>query len=317
MADQHDRLFKDLLTNRKFALCFLKQYLPMELAELVNWNSVKLNSANVEHVRQQHKTNHKQKETSDLAFHFSFKDGRHGACFVHIEFQTTDDKTIIVRTRHYQTSYLLDFIKRNKKNKKLPLVVSIIYYANKKPFSHSLDIYDHFENSELAREHAFTTQFIDLSKLTDKELLDHGHIAGLECILKYVAEKNVDARLDIISHAIKSYDSFARKTLIRYLAHHSGLENQVLSDKIINNQPTLENDMKSAAQQWIDEGIEKGVLLGEQKGIEKGIKRGVEQGVEKVARNMFSEGDSIEKIARVTGLTNSALRAIQSGKAFH
>ena len=303
MADQHDRLFKDLLNDRKFSVSFLKQYLPMELAALINWGSVKLNSANVEHIRQQHKTNHKQKEASDLAFHFSFKDGRNGACFVHIEFQTTDDITIIVRTRHYQTSYLLDFIKRNKKHTKLPLVVSIIYYANTKPFSHSLDIYEHFENSELAREHAFTTQFIDLSKLTDTELLKHGYIAGLECILKHVAEKNVDARLDIISHAIKSYDSFARKTLIRYLAHYSGLENQVLSDKIINNQPTLENDMKSAAQQWIDEGIEKGVLMGEQKGIE--------QGVHKVARNMLSEGESVEKISRFTGLSMVQLKTIQ------
>ena len=196
-------------------------------------------------------------------------------------------------------------------------MVSIIYYINKKPFSHSLNIYDHFQNAQLARKYAFTTQFIDLSKFTDKELLKHGYIAGLECILKCVAEKNVDARLDIIGHAITSYDSFTRKTLIRYLARHSGLENQVLSDKIINNQPSLENDMKSAAQQWIDEGIEQGVILGKQEGIEKGIKQGVEQGVEKVARNMFSEGDSIEKIARVTGLTNSALRSIQSGKAFH
>ena len=113
-------------------------------------------------------------------------------------------------------------------------------------------------------------------------------------ILKHVAEKDIDARLDIISHAIKSYDSFARKTLIRYLAHHSGLENQVLSDKIINNQPTLENDMKSAAQQWIDEGIE----------------RGVEQGLETVARNMLSEGDPIEKVARVTGLSPMQLKTI-------
>ena len=294
MADQHDRLFKDLLNDRKFAVSFLKQYLPIELGALVNWNSVKLNSANVEHVRQQHKTNHKQKEASDLAFHFSFKDGRNGACFVHIEFQTTDDKTIIVRTRHYQTSYLLDFIKRNKKSKKLPLVVSIIYYANAKPFSHSLDIYDHFENSELAREHAFTTRFIDLSKLTDKELLKHGYIAGLECILKCVAEKNVDAKLEIISHAIKSYDSFARQTLIRYLANHSGMEKQTVSDRMIKTQPTLENDMKTVAQQWIDEGIEKGV----------------EQGLETVARNMLSEGDPIEKVARVTGLSPMQLKTI-------
>ena len=185
----------------------------------------------------------------------------------------------------------INFYSESKAHGRSTTVFLKIYW----PISHSPDIYDHFENSEFAREYAFTTQFIDLSKLTDKELLDHGYIAGLECILKHVAEKNVDARLDIISHAIKSYDSFARKTLIRYLAHHSGLENQVLSDKIINNQPTLENDMKSAAQQWIDEGIEKGV----------------EQGVEKVARNMFSEGESVEKISRFTGLSVVQLKTIQ------
>ena len=52
--------------------------------------------------------------------------------------------------------------------------------------------------------------------------------------------------------------------------------------------------MKSAAQQWIDEGIE----------------RGVEQGLETVARNMLSEGDPIEKVARVTGLSPMQLKTI-------
>ena len=223
MADQHDRLLKDLLANREFSVSFLQQHMPKDLSPLVDWKSVYLDSANVEHTRQQHKDDDKQKELSDLTFTFKFKDGRLGACFVHLELQSSDDMTIVVRTRHYQTSYLLDFIKRNKEVKKLPLLVSIIYYTNKKPFSHSLDIHDYFENVELAKKYAFTTQFVDLSRFTDEEILQHGYIAGLECILKHVAHKNVDAHLQIISHAIKTYDSFARQTLIRYLANHSGM----------------------------------------------------------------------------------------------
>ena len=140
MTNQHDSVFKDLITNRDFAVSFLKQYMPNELIELIDWKSVKLDSANVEHTRQQQKANLKQKEQSDLTFLFKFKDGKNGAVFVHIESQTTDDGSIIIRTRHYQTSYLLDYMKRHKTTKNLPLVVSIIYYANKKPFSHSLDI---------------------------------------------------------------------------------------------------------------------------------------------------------------------------------
>ena len=61
MADQYDRVFKNLITNRDFAVSFLKQYMPVELVSLIDWVSVKLDSANVEHVRQQQKENLKQK----------------------------------------------------------------------------------------------------------------------------------------------------------------------------------------------------------------------------------------------------------------
>ena len=317
MADQHDRLLKDLLTNREFSVSFLRQHMPQDLVPLIDWKYVKLDSANVEHVRQQHKDNDKQKELSDLTFTFKFKDGRLGACFVHIEMQTSDDVTIIVRTRHYQTSYLLDFIKRNKGVKKLPLVVSIIYYANEKPFSHSFDIYDHFENVALAKEFAFTTQFVDLSRFTDEEILQHGYIAGLECILKHVAEKNVDAHLEIISHAIKTYDSFARQTLIRYLANHSGMEKHTLSDTMINNEPELEGDMRTVAQQWIDEGIQKGMVQAKPKYLAQGIEKGIERGIETVAYNMLDEGADIKFVAKTTGLTEAQLKAIKAKKMVH
>jgi predicted transposase YdaD len=68
MADQHDSVFKDLIGNRDFAICFLMTYLPKELVALVDWHTVKLESANVEHIRQQQKDNQKHKEQSDLTF---------------------------------------------------------------------------------------------------------------------------------------------------------------------------------------------------------------------------------------------------------
>ncbi len=290
MADHHDRLFKDLLSNREFAVTFLQQYLPPKLATQVDWGTVRLDAANVEHTRQQHKANTKQKEQSDLNFIFQFTDGRFGACLVHIEFQTTHDMTLMIRTRHYQTSYLLDFIKRNKGVKKLPLVVSIIYYANKKPFSHSLDIHTYFQDVELARKYAFTTQFIELSMLSDEQLLQHGPIAGLECILKHVAQQQVDGSLTLLSRAITTYDSLIRQTLIKYLAHYTGMTKGTFFDKIITEQPTLENEMKSVAQQWKDEGIEQ------------------------VASRMLAGGDSVERIARVTGLSTARIQTIKASR---
>ncbi len=316
MADHHDRLFKDLLSNREFAVTFLQQYLPPKLATQVDWGTVRLDAANVEHTRQQHKANTKQKEQSDLNFIFQFTDGRFGACLVHIEFQTTHDMTLMIRTRHYQTSYLLDFIKRNKGVKKLPLVVSIIYYANKKPFSHSLDIHTYFQDVELARKYAFTTQFIELSMLSDEQLLQHGHIAGLECILKHVTEQDVEGHIAVISRAITAYDSLVRQTLIKYLARQTSPE---FPAKIVDKEPTLEVDMKTAAQQWMQEGAEKlkptfikqGIERGIERGIEQGIEQGIERGIRRVATKMLADGDSIENIARVTGLSTANIQAIK------
>ena len=85
MADKHDAVFKDLIANKDFAISFLQQYMPSELVSLVDWKTVKLDSANVEHTRQQQKINLKQKEQSDLTFLFKFQDGKDGAVFVHIE----------------------------------------------------------------------------------------------------------------------------------------------------------------------------------------------------------------------------------------
>ena len=54
MTNKHDKVIKDLINNREFAISWLQQYLDKKLVSLVDWNSVVINSANVEHSRQSH-----------------------------------------------------------------------------------------------------------------------------------------------------------------------------------------------------------------------------------------------------------------------
>jgi predicted transposase/invertase (TIGR01784 family) len=44
---------------------------------------------------------------------------------------------------------------------------------------------------------------------------------------------------------------------------------------------------------------------------EKGLAEGIEKGIEKVAKNMLAEGDSIEKIMRLTGLTREQIEKLK------
>ena len=300
MAGQHDSVFKDLIGNRDFAISFLMTYLPKELVSFVDWHTVKLESANVEHVRQQQKDNQKHKEQSDLTFLFKFKDGKNGAVFVHIESQTGDDGTLLIRTRHYQTSYLLDYMKLHKTTKDLPLVVSIIYYANKKPFSHSLNINDYFANTELAKQYAFTTQFIDLNRYSDEEIVAHGFIAGYELILKAIREKNIDGKLDIAINQIEAYDHIARQVLIRYMSQYSEMETDMFYDKLIHSKPDLKGDVMTVAEQWKKQGMQQGMQQG--RFLEK----------QETARTMLADGISVDMVGKYTSLDRDTVLKLKS-----
>ena len=60
--DQYDAILKDLIGNRDFAISFLQTYMPKELATIIEWETVKLQAANIEHQRRQQNKNVKQKE---------------------------------------------------------------------------------------------------------------------------------------------------------------------------------------------------------------------------------------------------------------
>jgi predicted transposase/invertase (TIGR01784 family) len=306
MSDIHDRIFKEIITDRTMAISFLKTHLPKELAKKIDFRTVKLNSANVEHVRQQHKQNFKSKEQSDLVFQYKFKSGELGACITHIEAQTSSDITFLLRVRHYQTAYLLDFLKRNKTVKKLPLITSILFYANKKPFKFSLDLNDYFENPKLAKEYAFSHTFIDINRLSDEEINNHGIIAGFEFILKHIRNNNIDGNLEIAARYLVHYDNYITQTLIRYMSRHSDLAPETFYDRIIDEQPKLEGILMTVAEQL------------ERRGMEKGIQQGLEQGRTqeqlKMARKFLDMGFSVDEVAQGTGLNKNTIKNLKNTK---
>lgn len=295
MANEHDLVTKDLFTNRQFSIAFLKTYFPKNLIELVNWDSVELDSANVEHVRQQNKDNTKQKEQSDLTFLFKFKDGQDGATFFHVESQTDNDVTLLLRVRHYQSAYLLDYLKRNQGVKKLPLIVSIIYYANKSPFKQSLNIYDYFHNPELAEEHAFKTHLVDLSQLSDEEISQHDYIAGYELILKHIRKGDIDSHIEVAAKHLIQYDQYTRQVLIRYMSDFSDMQRSTFYDKIIHSKPKLRSDVMTVAEQWKQEGMH----------------LGIQQNTFNIAKNMIKEGMSDQQIIKLTNIDQKTLSQLK------
>ena len=74
-----------------------------------------------------------------------------------------------------------------------------------------------------------------------------------------------------------------------------------------------EFNLDDAKEIWFEEGMERGMEKGMEKGMKKGMKKGMEKGMEKgkleAARAMFAEGDSLDKIARITKIPLETLEA--------
>jgi predicted transposase/invertase (TIGR01784 family) len=72
----------------------------------------------------------------------------------------------------------------------------------------------------------------------------------------------------------------------------------------------------------IAEGIERGKVEGIQKGKAEGIEQGIDRGIKigeqaasmKIASTLFAEGISIERVARLTGLTEAEVKELMSNK---
>ena len=66
--------------------------------------------------------------------------------------------------------------------------------------------------------------------------------------------------------------------------------------------------LEGAAIQGMREGIEKGMKKGMKKGMEKGMEKGKEQEKINTAKLMLAAGETIEKIIRYTGLTETDIK---------
>ena len=69
--------------------------------------------------------------------------------------------------------------------------------------------------------------------------------------------------------------------------------------------------MSSIKEYFKQEGLKEGFEKGFKQGDEHGFKLGEEKGIEQVALNMLKDGESIEKIAHYTGLSEEKITSLR------
>ena len=311
LTTPHDRFTKANLQEVAIARAFLQVHLDTPLRKRIDLASMKL--TNNEFVLP-----HLRKIQSDVVYECLI-DGKDSYIYFLMEGQSSAEELMAFRKLQYNVALMDHHLKMG--NKKLPVIVSICLYNGKRsPYPYSTDVFDCFENVELAKEMMFKPfKLIDLSVLSDKEIEQHGIAALFEMLLKHHDTKQL---YNLFAHLVKL--NFFQETLdvikddnyivnLLEYALNTGEEREHPVEQILEllaeNAPKHKEYIMTVADQLRQQGMHEGVILGEKKGIEKGI--------EKVARSMLNEGAEISFVAKTTGLTVEQLEAIKVSLTVH
>ena len=204
------------------------------------------------------------------------------------------------------------YMTRHPKTKNLPLIYPLIIYNGTKSYNAPRNLWDLFNNEILAKK--FWTEdhkIVNVHDIPDEEFKTRIWSGILEFFLKHIHERQLLKRwqqiADILPELTKvsiGYDYI--EMILHYTLTSIDKNDKIELEKmLINtlNQEKGEDLMTSLAQAWKEEGIEIGILDGVKIGKQEGIKLGKAEGKAELIQMMLNTGNSVDDIAKVTGLS--------------
>ena len=155
-------------------------------------------------------------------------------------------------------------------------------------------------------------------------------VESLEICVK-VININVDKENPVLNRceALKEYSEFMEQVKFNIenkipealtVAIKQSIKQGFLSDYLSRKSTEVENmllteydydtDIAVQRQEAYEDGVEKGISQGIQQGIAQGITQGSQQKAIETAKNLLNFGDSVEKVAQVTGLSIEEITAL-------
>ena len=177
----HDKFFKFIVSNKEVAIAFLKTFLPVNIAKLIDFSTLT-------YEQDSYIDKNLQESFSDVIFKFRLNVKQNLYVFISIliEHKSFPDKFTPVQILKYLAN---GYEKQLKRDKKLTLILPFIYYHGKDNWKYK-KLNELIENlpEELHRYVPVNdTVFIDLNRMSDKQLqgLNNMFLASALMMQKY------------------------------------------------------------------------------------------------------------------------------------
>jgi len=301
----HDAIFRQFLTQPDIARDFMEIHLPAELRAICDLSTLQLDSGSF--VEEDLKPFY-----SDVLYSLKTTAGD-GYVYVLIEHQSTPDKHMGFRLMRYAVAAMQRHL--DKGNKKLPLVIPVLFYAGKRsPYPYSTNWLNEFEDPELAtRLYTGELPLVDVTVIPDDELMEHRSMAALTLLQKHIRQRDLAEQLDSLTNILLAgYLSSSQViSLVHYIVKAGEASDaKAFVHELARRVPEYEDELMTIAKQLEKLGIDKGIQLGVEMGIKEGIKEGFKEGKMEVARTMLQNGIDRQTVLTMTGLSESELSQI-------
>ena len=301
----HDKIFKDILDNKKELINFMEQYIGLPKDKI-------LKEENIEKYNRKFITfNFKTKE-SDIIYKIKDKN-----IFILIEHQSTIDYKMPERI----VEYCLEIIRsvKTKNDKNYPLICPIVLYTGNKRWDAPLTISENQESGYGFKKLNYPKyNLIDINNYTKQELLEQN--SGISKIMLFEKLKTKKEIEEIIKELLKKKITEEERKAINQIFKYSNLIKKLLNQEELEKYKKIleggEKETMENFEKFIVELLEnkirevRRIREAEGKALTRGIAEGKAEGILQVAKKMLKKNMEIEQIKELTGLTRRRNRKI-------
>jgi predicted transposase/invertase (TIGR01784 family) len=292
----HDKFIKDLLSEKEMAVSFLQSYLPSELLAIVDLTTLEYISTNFV-------TEEFQEYFSDIIFKVKGKTSGQGYYVsILVEHKSYPDKLTLFQVGSYLCNA---YINQNKQGQDFHIIIPLIYYNGGKQWNikNMVDLFGELPPVLTKYLPAFSYEFLDLSQLTEDEILNlqNGMLASSMLLQKYRLDPaEMVNKFDLIINTLAPFHkgNFLYKFIV-YFYNVSEFSNFEF-EKLITENNIIPQEFKNKIMSTADMLIAKGEAKGEARGEAKAL---LEK--ETIVCNAYKKVNDISFVAEITLLTNN------------
>lgn len=286
-----DEIFKKSMENPLVAQEFINTYLSQDVLKTIDTKTLKLE-------KETYIEDDLKKSFSDVLLSCKVNN-QDGFLFLLLEQQSTSERFMAFRLIKYMINICSQYLIKNPKAKRLPVVIPHIIYNGKKKYRAARNVWDLFNNPELAKRFWMNDYpLINVHDIPDEELKEKIWSGILLFFLKHIHQRQLLKSWQEISDILPKlakidlgYDHI--RNLLQYSLTFIDQNDKIELEKMLSNNLSKEAGgelMTSVAQVWKEEG----------KAEEKIA----------IAKKMLAKGANVDFVFAVTGLDKSVILSL-------